>query len=362
MRKKKYCSNCHYVHPEGLPDNYCPQCGQANNEQIASTWTLLREIADNYISIDSKLLRSMASVLLLPGKLSKAFTNGQLVPYVSPIRLYFFCGFVYFTFFALYPMRIVDEQLEQQAQEYYNLPDSLLDIIDSKPQSIPNDTALSPNSKLSANAPNKADSTATPVIALPHEETDTVNDTSNLSLQEERDFRRLLHIIKNSSTHEIANDSLVLTKNYWYNHSDWGFFFKQTIKLYYAGLKGFMHYIVGILPLMVLLMIPLIAAIFKLLYVRSTYFYVQHLVFFLHYHSFLYLLLAISILGAYLNLPCVVITTILAAYIYLIAAIKSVYQQGWFKTWLKGNALIISYPFIITLYLLLTLFWSFLFF
>ena len=93
---------------------------------------------------------------------------------------------------------------------------------------------------------------------------------------------------------------------------------------------------------MVLCCIPLFAFVLKILYVFKRRFYIEHLVFALHTHAFVFLstLLIIGI-GFLLNwkvppLTPVVCTFLgIAVVIELLIAIRRVYRQNWFATLFK---------------------------
>ena len=96
-------------------------------------------------------------------------------------------------------------------------------------------------------------------------------------------------------------------------------------------------------PYMVLCCIPLFAFVLKILYLRKRVFYIDHLVYALHIHTFAYLaimLIVLATLGLNRAVPGVLaawivglLWTIFAVQIFL--SIRCVYQQGWFVTVFK---------------------------
>ena len=65
----------------------------------------------------------------------------------------------------------------------------------------------------------------------------------------------------------------------------------QALKVAKNSGVDFLNYLLGLLPLVVFLMTPAFAFILWLLHIRSKRYYVEHLVFALHFHAFLYLLI-----------------------------------------------------------------------
>jgi hypothetical protein len=93
---------------------------------------------------------------------------------------------------------------------------------------------------------------------------------------------------------------------------------------------------------MVFLLIPLFALLLKLLYIRRKRLYFEHLIFSLHIHSFIFLLLILSLLsGFFLHVSMFLVVLIAMAYAFI--AMKRYYAQPVRKTLLKFILLSVSY-------------------
>ena len=93
-------------------------------------------------------------------------------------------------------------------------------------------------------------------------------------------------------------------------------------------------------PVLILL-IPLLAIILKILFFRSPFYYIDHLIFALHFQSFLFLMaLTIRILT---HIHPLFILAGLVIPFYLIFAMKKVYQQPVKKTLLKSIVVLAGY-------------------
>src|SRR5579871_382648 len=90
------CPNC----GERVDQNYCPNCGQEHTTTIMPVGHLLRDIVDEFILLDSKLLRTLKPLLTRPGFLTNEYIAGRRVRYVSPFRLYFVIIALYFLAFS----------------------------------------------------------------------------------------------------------------------------------------------------------------------------------------------------------------------------------------------------------------------
>ena len=97
------------------------------------------------------------------------------------------------------------------------------------------------------------------------------------------------------------------------------------------------------LPYMMLCCIPLFALVLKVLYVRKRIFYIDHLVYALHIHSFAYLAIMLIVLitiGLNRSIPGIFAGWIIAALwitfaVQVFLSIRRVYRQGWFFTVFK---------------------------
>jgi hypothetical protein len=97
------------------------------------------------------------------------------------------------------------------------------------------------------------------------------------------------------------------------------------------------------LPYMMFCCIPLFALVLKVLYVRKRVFYIDHLVYALHIHSFAYLAIMLIVLitiGLNRSIPGAFAGWIIAALwitfaVQVFMSIRRVYRQGWFFTVFK---------------------------
>lgn len=87
----------------------------------------------------------------------------------------------------------------------------------------------------------------------------------------------------------------------------------------------------------ILLMMPFLAIILKLLYFRHDYYYMEHLIFSFHAHSFAFIFFALicfDMKTVYPN-PLLVFVGFVLLFIYLYKSLRKVYQQGRLKTFVK---------------------------
>jgi len=110
--------------------------------------------------------------------------------------------------------------------------------------------------------------------------------------------------------------------------------------------QAFVSALLRDIPKMMFFLLPLFALSLKLLYLRNKRLYVEHLVFLLHVHAFAFLALTPLLLtpplwrGLFVGL---------ALPVYVAAALRAVYKQGWPKTLLKFTLLGLGYVLLLAL-------------
>ena len=106
------------------------------------------------------------------------------------------------------------------------------------------------------------------------------------------------------------------------------------------------------IPAALIALLPLMALVLKMLYPLSKRYYVEHVLFVVHYHAFFFLILSLQILFgrliSLLSLPGFfsgVTTAAVSIYIpiYLAMAMRRVYGQGWLVTIPKYFVLSVAY-------------------
>ena len=125
--------------------------------------------------------------------------------------------------------------------------------------------------------------------------------------------------------------------------------------------ENFQHSI----PKMMFVVLPLFALFIKLFYNRKKYFYSQHIIFSIHFHSFMFLLLMFTTFLDWIftggSFQVIVMgIAILLLYCYLALALKKAYQQSIWLSLLK--ALSIGVLYIITLVICIVLLAFYIFF
>jgi hypothetical protein len=86
------CLNCHAE----LQGACCHVCGQAARSPRTSLGGFLLDTLGGFVGADSRFPRSIRSLLLTPGRLTKAWIEGHRAPYSAPTTLYLFFASIIF--------------------------------------------------------------------------------------------------------------------------------------------------------------------------------------------------------------------------------------------------------------------------
>ena len=120
------------------------------------------------------------------------------------------------------------------------------------------------------------------------------------------------------------------------------------------GGRAFVDKLLDNIPAALIILLPLMAFVLKALYPLSRRYYVEHLLFFVHFHAFFFMILSLQILlmrlSAWLRIPeaLAILTVVIASFyvpVYLYMAMRRVYGQGRIITFIKYIGLIVAYVF-----------------
>lgn len=286
-RKTNACLNCGHT----LSDvyNFCPHCGQENNDNNVSFGTFIGDFFSNYFSFDSRIGRSLKPFFLRPGFLTNQFNEGKRMRYVHPLRLYLVASLVFFFLVSLNTNFSISEFTTGFTEGIVG------EMIGIRLDSVENDST----ERLKQIILNKSLTDQTVLDSLTQLEVDSLPD----GWAEQR-------------------------------------MFSQSRKLALFGPSPFIDTAVRNLPFTLLVAMPIFALLLKLIYIRRKGFYVQHLVHTLHLHSFslllfslvfvLYLMPSSSAVEDYVEG-----TLLLLSLVYVLVSFRRVYQQPWLKTSVK---------------------------
>ena len=135
---------------------------------------------------------------------------------------------------------------------------------------------------------------------------------------------------------------------------------KQMLKVQREG-NNFFHYFMSKLFVMTFALIPVLAGVFMLIYRRQKRYFVEHVVFLMHYNTALFLGLTISLL-VFPYWESILSIFFLWMVIHFFLSLKFYYNQGWGKTFLKYTIIGGAYFFMSILFLIITVIIGFILF
>lgn len=349
----KRCANCEQPMDDGA--KFCSACGQKHLSGIPTVWQLIKDFFASLLNLDSQLLHSLRA-MVIPGKLTTEYFKGRHKRYLNPARLFLVTALLHFAVLGYLlsgGQEVMAEMLDQQKRSGHR--DLFLLELDSVKSEI-------------ATEYNKYPVVEEALDSLRAHMGDSVSLDSTgfgyYSLQ-----KGAFTTLKVSSQDILDLRTQDLLDKYQVQGRVERFQAGQFFRIIREG-DSFLSYLLGNLIWLVALMMPALALLLKLLYIRRRRYFVEHLVFSFHYHAFAFIVFSVAFFffgsdawniaadqGQDINLgthPAHGIALLLVL-IYLFIAMRRVYQQGIIKTFLKFCVLNVSYLFIFTLCLTLTL-------
>lgn len=380
-RRSSTCNNCG-SHLEA-DYNFCPSCGQSNSDNNVTFSTLITEFLDNYFGIDSKMAHSFMPFLFKPGALTNRFHEGKVKHFIHPVRLYLVMSLFYFFTISYLLSDFNLQNLNDEAEFTSATIEALKD--NSQLSQLPDSVRLSLVEDSLVQRYGNIETFDQLVDSLNADYGDDFLEDLKVSLSsveipprtEERKMDKL---------HRLARDTRIQDSVFWdsltgtggeinvklFNNSQEAHLQQQVRKIFKND-EGFKGFVLGNLPLMMFILIPLFAGVLKLIYVRRKHLYIKHIVHALHIHSFAYLIYGLGLLigfkligentfpnGDYEAVRAVIffaLFVLTSTYAYI--SFLKVYKQGWFKSLVKFNIVGFIYVFFLQVFFYLEVFISF---
>jgi hypothetical protein len=373
-----HCENC----GAPLTGEFCSQCGQHAIDYRRSIFRVLLDAADSFLNWDTKFLHTMNQLLIRPWQLTNDFNAGRRARYVHPLRLYLIASIVFFLL-----ARAIDWEshgpIQLTAQDRTDLVASLSKMIEPDSPLTPEQRAqvelarlklaeaqgaltgeertelrkafkayIKSNVRKTLSAeerakmatmmaripkiPDPGTEITPPVVPLPPDPSATAPATDQpppppVTMAPAPKAKPPPHFTIGPEGEKKPPFALWLEKQV-----------KEKIGEDGSKAKLFLETLRSNIPAMMLCCIPLFAFILKILYIRKGRYYVEHLVYSLHIHTFLYvavIITALAVMGANRTVPALggwitgLMTCAILVQIFL--SIRRVYRQGWFMTMLK---------------------------
>jgi hypothetical protein len=305
---------------------FCGQCGQRARSRLISLWELVREAFGDLFELDSRLWRTVAPLMIKPGLLTFDYLQGRRARYMPPFRMYLVLSLLFFlvaffnpreTFGIFYdPQTLEEAEAERKREAEQDAAETLEELaaegIIVGADDIPEDVQEGPGDEFNVRFNDDGTTEARCEVS-------DFNISGPEWLKRRLTPERVAHICN-----QIKKDD---------------------------G-RQFLANLFDNIPVALIVLLPIMAFVLKALYPLSRRYYVEHLLFFVHFHAFFFLILIIQILIGRLNavLPipeAIGILMIVAASfyvpVYLFVAMRRVYGQGRLLTAFKYVVLTTSY-------------------
>ncbi|MGI8891575.1 MAG: DUF3667 domain-containing protein [Chthoniobacterales bacterium] len=317
-----HCEDC----GTKLHGGYCSHCGQVAVDYRRSFRHVIADVAESFLNWDSKFTKTLGLLMIRPGWLTNQFTVGRRTRYLHPLRVYLLVSVVFFLCARFLPISPVARssadftpQTRAEVEESINkIPVLPKDMRDEVSKALREEEKKSAARKEAAMKKN-----ISPVIQIDEGGKDT----------EGRFGKWLEKRVKDKVGEDGTKTQL----------------FAETLR--------------DNISTMMLFCIPLFAFVLKILYLRQGRFYIEHLVYALHIHSFFYIAVLLTVFSAVAAKHwapalegAVLWVFILAIVAQVFVSIRQVYRQSWLMSSFKFFFGGFVYLFVIALALSITAF------
>jgi hypothetical protein len=363
------CLNCGEV----LKGQHCSHCGQRAKVRVLSLTALLRDLFGDLANFDSRIWRTLFPLALRPGLLTSEYLRGRRTYYTPPFRMYLTLSVVFFlvTSFGTSPGDGISLNIDGQGGANLQLADGGADTVPT-PEGTPKPA------QPAAGATQAPADSPPPAVAEPKldPERQRIVDSIVSRLPEQgraearKDIERELARMTPEQLAPVQRivDDPCSAQNLRVDLGPFGDQYgprlRDACRKIMADSKSFGRALYENIPKMMFIFLPLIAAVMFVLYLGSGRYYVEHLLFFVHYHAFFFLcgllvygldsaggLLEGTVAANVLRVVEGIVTAVLVFYVpyYLYRAMRRVYGQGRFVTLVKYSLLGIGYVFFMAL-------------
>jgi len=312
---------------------YCSNCGQKNTDGRISIKSFFNSFFSTVFNLESKFFQTMGHIFI-PGKLTAEYFKGKHKRYFHPVRLFIVSALILIAAVGSQLSDMSMHNVHEQTENYVRKESFLLTMKEMTKKTLekfPGNSSLRPAFDSLYQDLKEQELIGRDSVDMNKAIVTDGLDNINIKISNE-DFL-------NYTPDELADK---------YNIEGYRdrFLFKQKVKLLKEE-GSFVPFVLGNSLWIVLLMMPFLALILKLLYIRKDYYYVEHLVFSFHTHAFAFLLLAlVNFLAKFYQHTLIAGLAILVLFLYLYMAIYRVYGQSKFITLIKLLLINISYLFL----------------
>jgi hypothetical protein len=311
-----HCENC----GAQLTGRWCSQCGQPAIDYHRSFRHVIADILDSFLNWDSKFFATIGLLITRPWRLTNEFLAGRRVRYLHPARLYLLTSILFFFVVTYWAKSIHLDPSKLSPKDRAEIEAEL------KKEDLPSEVRAKIEKAFKENPPPETSKTleaSKGKDSSPVPEAKTEEASKKEAGPATTDERPVLQFDSEPTT-PFEKWLEARAKEKFGEHG-------TNAQLFFVTL-------ISNLPYMVLCCIPLFAFVLKILYIRKGIFYIDHLVYALHIHTFAYIaimLIGLITMGLKRAAPPLLAGWIIGLLWFVFAvqiflSIRRVYRQGWF--------------------------------
>ena len=343
-RKENDCLNCGTI----LEGKFCHNCGQENLEMKESFGHMLNHAISDYFHFDYQFFHTLRPLFLKPGHLTNEYLAGRRAQYLHPVKMYIFISLVFFVLFFQGSKRENDKVKDEKRSEqkgktaidkgiYGNLdltPGQKKALAEKLKAYVPDTIVKEINADIAKGSPK-----------VKVRETDNEGGFTFYGDDNVNKFPTYPdYLADQAKLAEKDRDNMLerylIKKNY-----DWKSQGKNAKEILTDGFK---HNA----PKMMFLLLPLFALILKIAFWKNHKLYVEHIIYAIHLHCYMFLFLTVIILvNMLLPNSWEVVADILQAAAnitiiwYIYRSLRVVYNRSRWRTVSKIVGISIMYTF-----------------
>ena len=315
------CANC----GTALNGPFCSNCGQKAADFHRPIWWILGEFLDAVFSYDSRTFRTIWLLFALPGEFTTRYLAGKRASLLPPFRLFVIASVVFFLMLQVTGLAIVAFKIEKLDGEAYAV-DVSSNVKDPAVRKAIND-------KLKSKTYISIDFFV-PASSVQH---------VKLTEQQKKEM------LSNPVTFDGKAETL--------EEEDWLRWTKSISKRVQRGYERALEDPVSLngplnvwLPRLMLVLVPVFALLLALFHWWPRVFLIEHLIFSLHIHTFIFVALALTTLVASVVGDSGFLWGVwLILGVYLWMAMIAVYRRSWWLTSVKFAVVLGVYSLVLTI-------------
>jgi hypothetical protein len=350
LKPAEVCLNC----GSALSGQYCADCGQRATSRLISIWQLLREAFGDLLELDSRLWHTLIPLAVRPGKLTRDYLEGRRARFMPPFRTYLVLSIVFFLVAFFDPREEfgflfgaeadapgITEETEAERERRREIRGNVMRALVEE--------GVLPADRAGTALPDDGSPAGGPLPGRPSaaagETENAENEANGFSIR-----------IDDTDGEEFGDCNKIRGEGLppWLSSRLTPERLKVMCERFVADRgKAWSSKLLENVPAALIALLPIMALVLKALYPLSKRYYVEHVLFVVHYHAFMFLILSLQIVFSRLATTLlslqesvsIVTTVAVSLYIpvYLFRAMRRVYGQRWLITAVKYMVLLMAY-------------------